>query len=85
MSEQRAQRKVQKALGVFDKSVKEVEGANDILTQGVQQDEQTIASYKAKISEINGKIQDAKADKKSKQNEIDKNNVLLEKLKHFSK
>lgn len=79
----KAQRKVSKAVDIFSKAVEEVELAQAMLREGIEQDEGKVESLHEKITLIHDEIASVEREKEEKIGDIKNNNELLEKLGQF--
>lgn len=79
-----SQKLVNKAVGVFATAVAEVEKANAILIQGVQDDTAQIMKLQHEIDAKNAQITDLEKAKADKGEEIRKNEHLLATFKQFT-
>lgn len=80
---QKANKKVQKALGVFDKAIKDVTDAQAILTEGVKVDVATASSIKQQIRNLEMQIESVEDAKRIKGETMQKNSKLLRNLNQF--
>jgi len=80
---QKANKKVQKALGVFDKAIKEVADAQALLTEGVKLDVANVIVLKQKIRNLEMDIESVEDGKRIKGENMQKNSKLLRNLKQF--
>lgn len=78
-----AEKKVNKAVGVFAKAIAEVETAQDLLTKGVEQDTLQILAIVNQKSELDTKIIELNVARDQKGHVMVANAELLNKLKEF--
>lgn len=80
---QQAEKKVTKALTVFNQAITEVETANKLLTEAVKQDSMKVQAIRNQIASLETQIVKTEKSKADKGKQIKSNEQLLEKLKEF--
>lgn len=79
----KAQKRVDKAVGVFGKAIDEVGKAQLVLQQGIEQDTVKVDELSDKILSIQDEILEIQEAKNEKIANIKANNELLDKLSQF--
>jgi uncharacterized small protein (DUF1192 family) len=80
----KAEKLVQGAVGVFADAISQVEKANDVLTEGMKKDTDTIASISEKIAKLKAEQTAVEFARNKKINTRAVNNDLIKKLKDFA-
>jgi uncharacterized small protein (DUF1192 family) len=83
-TQQKAEKLVQGAVGVFADAIAQVEKANEVLTEGMKQDTNKINSIDQKIANLQKEKETVYFAKNKKINTRASNNELIKKLKEFS-
>lgn len=80
---QKAQKKVEKAVSVFDKAINDVESAQATLLEGIKQDAHKINALEDKILSIKAEIAEVWNGKNEKGRIMETNKAVLDNLKQF--
>lgn len=77
---QKAQKRVDKAVGVFSQAIVQVEKAQETLSAGIQQDSHTVNALNNKIVSIQSEIAAVEQSKQEKGDQMKSNRELLNRL-----